>query len=526
MKTEWSTSPSPEDQDHSSTCCDSSLISSPPVSCTNNHNERFVLCMDTPLSDVRKAAAVLGWSVHPVNSIKEAIQAMHNRSYEAIIVGVDTYMLPHGVVVHNVNGSYETMIGKTPTCSPLIGYAAQHSPSMFRIVYQHSPSMVRIAHFDSAYLNMKDSCIRGGADAVVSSYNNLERTLLSLTAVESIVVPVGTSTYFPLRQRQQREDQLIRIAQGRTTVRVKSLSHHTAKFQKQLQSIPPQYIHTVRNRDGNRNDCVVRMVHVSDTNTHHRYLTLPKGDLFVHTGNFTNPQLPKADAIHMFADFLDWLHSSVVPKFEKVVFIAGNHDDILDQVNTLFLREQLEARQMLQGFLQQHPSVTYLENTLTTFRGLNIYGSPTVYCRRPSKNYKHSIAFERRIKYLKKAVLEKQVDVFLTNRAPSILDNGGEYVLPVDHVYQMTGDRKQQQHAPKVHAFGHCNKNFGIGHYRGTLMMNGSQELHHSLDKYGGGTPFVIDIPVSRSSDPHHRMCAPRVLRSLLNVDGESVYSF
>jgi hypothetical protein len=64
-----------------------------------------------------------------------------------------------------------------------------------------------------------------------------------------------------------------------------------------------------------------------------------------------------------------------------VVFIAGNHDDILDPTNHHFLREHLEARQLLHDLIKEDPTVQCPANTWTTFRGLKIYGCPTVYLR-------------------------------------------------------------------------------------------------------------------------------------------------
>jgi hypothetical protein len=199
------------------------------------------------------------------------------------------------------------------------------------------------------------------------------------------------------------------------------------------------------------------------------------------------------------------MDSTVCPKYQQVVFIAGNHDDILDRVNHQILSEHLEARQMLHSFLQEHPSVAYLENSCTNFRGLHIYGSPTVYCHR-------SNAFERDLDLYNDAKTKeklKGIDILLTNRAPSILDVGADYTLPVDHVYTAVDKRRNKRNGrPKVHVFGHCNKSFGIGFWEGTLMMNGSQERLHSLDKYGGGTPLVIDIPLPNSDDTnHHTIC-------------------
>jgi hypothetical protein len=50
------------------------------------HKEPLVLCMNTSLPDASAAVSVLGWAVHPVNSVQEAIQAMHKRQYKAILV--------------------------------------------------------------------------------------------------------------------------------------------------------------------------------------------------------------------------------------------------------------------------------------------------------------------------------------------------------------------------------------------------------------------------------------------------------
>lgn len=463
----------------------------------DNHNKPLVLCMDTHQTAIKKAVSVFGWTLHIVGSVEEGIQALHNRSYEAMIVGIDT------------NNSH--------ACSPLLGYACRTAPAMFRIVYSSTPLI---------NWEVKNSCFACGADAVVNCRATLVQTLCSLVHFESIV-PVGTkiaaasasiyATYDPLRRRQQREDQLISIAKGVRTVRVKQLMHYTLRLERQLQSLPTHYIQTVRDHNGNHNKHVVRMVHVSDTNNHHRYLDLPLGDLFVHSGNFTNPLLPRVNAIDVFDDFLDWMDSTVCPKFGKVVFIAGNHDDILDQVNHQFLSEHLEARQMLHDFLQAHPSVAYLENTSTTFRGLKIYGSPTVYCHRSNGFERDLVLYDA----TKKENLDG-IDIFLTNRAPSILHVRADCVLPVDHVYTIDKRRSKRNcpSPPRVHAFGHCNKNFGIGFWKGTLMMNGSQERLHSLDKYGGGTPLVIDIPLPDPNDTtHHTICGPHFPRGSVDVD-------
>ena len=347
------------------------------------------------------------------------------------------------------------------------------------------------------------------------------------------MVPPGTkiaaktktiySPYTPLARRQQREDQLVCVARGSTTCRVRQLAHYTSRLERQLCTIPPLFIQNVHTHP--KKHCI-RVVHVSDTNNHHRYLQVPTGNLFVCTGNFTNPELPRADAIGQFKDFLAWLASLVVPRFDKVVFIAGNHDDILDRSNHSSLGEHLKAQGLLRDFLAQHPSVTYLENSGTVFGGLYIYGSPTVYHDGLIRQHFLSNAFERND--ASESVLRntRKVDILLTNRAPSILKSSqdqDDYSLPTDVLYKKNADvqkRKDASTSPTVHAFGHCNMNFGIGYYMGTLMMNGSQEALLRSDKYGGGTPLVIDVPVpsSHASNVTHAQPAalgvPHLLRS------------
>jgi hypothetical protein len=55
---------------------------------SNKRHKPRVLCMNTHLPDASAAVTVLGWAVHPVNSVQEAIQAMHKRAYKAMVVSM------------------------------------------------------------------------------------------------------------------------------------------------------------------------------------------------------------------------------------------------------------------------------------------------------------------------------------------------------------------------------------------------------------------------------------------------------
>ena len=73
---------------------------------------------------------------------------------------------------------------------------------------------------------------------------------------------------------------------------------------------------------------LVRFVHVSDTHHHHETVTLPAGDVLLHTGDAVG-NYGKQNVSEHFTDFLKWINK-VAKKYKHVVFIAGNHDIQLD----------------------------------------------------------------------------------------------------------------------------------------------------------------------------------------------------
>jgi len=65
---------------------------------------------------------------------------------------------------------------------------------------------------------------------------------------------------------------------------------------------------------------------LSDTHTRHRHCEadLPGGDLLIHAGDFMNSGYHKQEA----TEFFDWFSS--IKNYDKKVFIAGNHDRIIE----------------------------------------------------------------------------------------------------------------------------------------------------------------------------------------------------
>lgn len=62
----------------------------------------------------------------------------------------------------------------------------------------------------------------------------------------------------------------------------------------------------------------VRFVFVSDTHTYHKSLKLPKGDILIHTGDFTY-----SGGLKEIESFSDWLGTL---DFKHKIVISGNHE--------------------------------------------------------------------------------------------------------------------------------------------------------------------------------------------------------
>ena len=67
---------------------------------------------------------------------------------------------------------------------------------------------------------------------------------------------------------------------------------------------------------------ILRVVLISDTHMQHRKLVMPKGDLLIHAGDFTNQGRAKD-----IKDFDDWLGGL---DYRHKIVVFGNHDTETD----------------------------------------------------------------------------------------------------------------------------------------------------------------------------------------------------
>jgi hypothetical protein len=290
---------------------------------------------------------------------------------------------------------------------------------------------------------------------------------------------------------------------------------------------------------------------VSDTVGQHRRLALPEGDIFLHGGNFTDGKVHTW--LNQFVDFLDWIHDEVLASFRQVVFIAGSHDIFLDSIACKYNAASREAQKILNRFLSAHESVAFLENSSISHRGLKIYGSSTTLLKGLDEGTAGGKlgAFERELQGLFRPEMDDECDILLTHRPPSFVFSQAPYELPTDRLYniqvedeqhndQIPGGKKRLSFAfrknalsdsrkgtqeeestrsfpslfrkdnprsglqtkpklaPRVHAFGHYGKDFGVEHDANTLLLNGSQDRFLQGEKDGTGIPLAVDVPLYR----------------------------
>lgn len=188
----------------------------------------------------------------------------------------------------------------------------------------------------------------------------------------------------------------------------------------------------------------MRIVCISDT--HNREIAVPDGDLLIHAGDAT--MLGTADEISIFNSWF-----SALPHKNKI-FIAGNHD-------WLFELQPDTARELLDE------SIIYLQDSIVSLEGLNIYGSPW-----QPRFYDWAFNLDRGREMAEKwAMIPADTDILITHGPPNgILD------LTID------GDRAGceelitivEEIKPKVHIFGHIHEGYGTLKHNGIRFVNAS----------------------------------------------------
>lgn len=264
-------------------------------------------------------------------------------------------------------------------------------------------------------------------------------------------------------------------------------------------------------------DCT-RIVCMSDTHGQHRDIAVPKGDVLIHAGDFT-----QTGEVRVVQDLLDYFRRLEIP---TTICIAGNHDMTLDlpyydrswrRFHSRRIRNAEDAPRAMQQYTQETAGgpnqFYYLEDSscqIPVQKGsaaLSVYGSPwspefydwafNVPRGRPS----HEI-WSR---------IDPETDVLVTHGPPlgrgDLCDHGGRAGCH-DLLQQV-----QKRVKPRLMVFGHIHEGYGTTYDGTTLYVNAS---NLDLDYKNVHPCTVIDLP----NDPSQ---PPRVVQPSCRLRGEDL---
>ncbi|MDM7921771.1 MAG: metallophosphatase domain-containing protein [Pyrinomonadaceae bacterium] len=214
----------------------------------------------------------------------------------------------------------------------------------------------------------------------------------------------------------------------------------------------------------------MRVVCISDTHNCSEQVSVPDGDLLIHSGDATINGTH--DEISRFAE---WFTS--LPHRNKI-FVAGNHD-------WLFERDNEAARLMLGN------SVIYLQDSSAVVEGMKVYGSPW-----QPRFYDWAFNLSRGPALAEKwSMVPDDVEILVTHGPPNgILDE-----VPRVWGIENTGCEELRKRVDeivgrgslKLHVFGHIHCGYGVKRIGEVTFVNAS-----TCDEGYEPTqhPIVIDI--------------------------------
>lgn len=233
----------------------------------------------------------------------------------------------------------------------------------------------------------------------------------------------------------------------------------------------------------------IRFVCISDTHgkIEGSKLHMPPGDVLLHAGDFT--QKGHMKEIEKFNSYL-----GALPYKVKVV-IAGNHDLTFDDnITEASLRTFGVQKSTVESYLSERglkcvkqmlTSAIYLEDSLVTVCGINIYGAPwqPVFCD-------WGFNLKRGEDILKKwQTIPTDIDILMTHGPPvghGDLTGGNNNVGCVELLNTV-----QKRVKPKFHVFGHIHEGYGVNSDGYTTFINASTCTRRYLPT---NAPIVFDF--------------------------------
>lgn len=245
----------------------------------------------------------------------------------------------------------------------------------------------------------------------------------------------------------------------------------------------------------------MKIVHISDTHGKkwHSKLNIPECDVLIQSGDIGD----RTDNVELI-EFLTWFEQQPA---KKKIWVAGNHDIVLDEKNfkrssTTFVR--MLEKQRYEAAMEEinNRNVIYLLNKEYVYEGIKFYGSPYS----PSFHRSRWVFNADRGDEISRiwAKIPNDTNVLITHTPPyGILDKIDERYKEDENEDVHKGCEelmkviKKRLLSLKLHCFGHIHENTGIiqvpvsntrtAWFSNGAIMNNSGDLLYP-------NPFVITI--------------------------------
>ncbi len=208
---------------------------------------------------------------------------------------------------------------------------------------------------------------------------------------------------------------------------------------------------------------------ISDLHGH--YPKLEGGDLLIVAGDLTGSDNP-----FEYEDILEYLTNQ---NYTKVILIAGNHDNILENMIDPFLEKNL----------------IYLRDSGTEFEGLKIWGSPWTKTFKGINPKCKAFTCDTEEELADKwAIIPDDIDILITHTPPfGILDQAKKFDYPAKNTklgyflngqFQHVGSKSLSDYVghmetpPKLWIWGHIHEAYGKDgaiREKPCIMINASQ---------------------------------------------------
>ncbi len=219
----------------------------------------------------------------------------------------------------------------------------------------------------------------------------------------------------------------------------------------------------------------MKIVCTSDTHRMHGMLKMPKGDILIHAGDFTD-----WGSTSDMVDFKDWLREQ---DYKHKFFIAGNHDVKFEIIPDY-------CKSIFKGV------ATYLDSDVVEVEGLKIFGTP--YTPRFAGAFQLGFSSGEDDRAFWNTIIPDGIDILVTHGPPlGILDiveriNDVDGKPDIEHCGSLGLLERVAEVKPKLHLFGHIHQSYGTkkSDY-GTKFVNAAAQdfVKGILNK-----PIVVEV--------------------------------